>query len=377
MARTHRDIILNLSMVCAFAAIAGSGGRASCQGLIAEPREAPQRMSGGSTSVESEIKLGAAYLTGNGVSKDDKQAAYWFEKAAEAGDASAQDQIGFFYQAGIGVPADPVRAAHWYHLAAASGLPSAKTNLGVAYLWGTGVPKDQQLAAQLFREAADKGNGTAATYLGDLYYFGRGLNLDQSAAEHWYQVGAKLHDPIAYYDLGTLAAFGEHSHDFHKAESYLRKSITGGYVPAMHALALLLEAHPELARTHDEYLSLLQQASHYGQWKSSAALGLLYEEGKLTARDAKAAYYYFQLAILQKGEKSAQEFDSVTQSLVGEIGAEQARKLEAAAQAWYGQHHDAVQLLMRKNAKLTPQGLAIANPADGFHVGQLVRVPPS
>jgi uncharacterized protein len=377
MACTHRDIFLNLSMVCAFVAVAGSGGRAYCQGLIADPRGAPPRMGTGTTLVENEIRLGTAYLSGKGVTRDEKQAAYWFEKAAGAGDAAAQEQIGFFYQAGIGVPADPVRAAHWFQLAAAGGLASAKTNLGVAYLWGMGVPMDQQLAAQLFREAASKGNGTAATYLGDLYYFGRGLQQDKSAAEHWYSVGAKLHEPIAYYDLGTLYAFGDHSHDYHKAESYLRKSVAGGYVPAIHALALVLEAHPELARVPDEYLSLFKQASGYGQWKSSGALGILYDEGKLTPRDPKAAYYYFQLAILQEGEKSSHPFDRVAQILSGEIGADQASNLQAAARAWYGQHHEAVELLMRKNSKLTPQGLAIVSPAEGFHAGQLVTVPSS
>jgi len=36
--------------------------------------------------VAQEIELAADYFTGNGVPKDAKQAAYWYQKAAESGD---------------------------------------------------------------------------------------------------------------------------------------------------------------------------------------------------------------------------------------------------------------------------------------------------
>ena len=78
----------------------------------------------------------ANYLAGHGVPQDLQRAAFWYEKAAGAGDPQAQLQIGYLYEAGIGVPKDPVRAFHWYQLAAAGGLVSAKVNLGIAYLFG-------------------------------------------------------------------------------------------------------------------------------------------------------------------------------------------------------------------------------------------------
>jgi uncharacterized protein len=327
------------------------------------------------SSVEREIKLGNDYLSGHGVSKDEKQAAYWFEKAAQAGDPWAQQQIGFFYQAGIGVPSDPVRAVHWYQLAAASGLASAKTDLGVAYLWGSGVPMDKRMAVQLFQEATAKGDGHAATCLGNLYYFGGVLQRDDTAAEHWYRIGAKLRDPVANFDLGTLYSVGDHAHDFAQAAHWLRKSIAGGYVPAMHSLALLLENHPELAHSHYEARTLFEQASGYGQWRSSEALGILYRDGVLAPRDPEAAYYYSQLAILQRAEKAKP--GQVLQLLSAELTPEQRARLEAAAQAWYQQHRDAVEFLLNKSARNTAPGLALVVPAEGVHAGQLVTVPES
>jgi TPR repeat protein len=348
---------------------------ANCQPVIADLRQPQELMSRGRPSAQKELKLGDAYLSGHGVGKDEKLAAYWFEKAAEAGDPWAEQEIGFFYQAGIGVSPDPARAVHWYQLAAASGLATAKTNLGVAYLWGSGVPMDKRMAQELFHEAADRGDGHAATYLGNLYFSGIVVEHDLAVAEHWYLVGSKLHDPAADFNLGTLYSVGDRAHDFPKAAQWLRKSVARGYVPAIHSLALLLENHPELARSNREALSLFQEASGYGQWRSSEALGIIYRDGMSTPRDSKAAYYYFELAILQGAEKT--KLDSSTQLLSAELGPEQVAKLEAEAQEWFQDHHDAIEFLLNRAVKDTPPGLAIVAPTPGTHAGQITTVPTS
>jgi len=119
-------------------------------------------------SIRHEVELGAAYFAGRGVQQDEKLAAYWYEKAANAGDPGAQKQIGYFYEAGIGVQRDPAQAARWFQRAVAGGLISAKVNLAVAYLAGLGVKQDTAFAEDLFRQAYAQGNGTAACYLGEM-----------------------------------------------------------------------------------------------------------------------------------------------------------------------------------------------------------------
>jgi TPR repeat protein len=52
-------------------------------------------------SIQQQIELAAAYLTGRGVNRDEKMGAYWYEKAAAAGQPRAQEQIGYFYQIGL------------------------------------------------------------------------------------------------------------------------------------------------------------------------------------------------------------------------------------------------------------------------------------
>jgi uncharacterized protein len=378
MPRTLHGSFVHRPTVWAMVAVVACVAGAQCQQLTVDPRGSQLLASTDGTFAEKAVKLGNAYLSGHGVSKDEKQAAYWYEKAAGAGDPEAQQQIGYFYQAGIGVPVDPVRAAHWYQLAAASGLATAKRNLGVAYMWGAGVPMDKAFAAKLFREAADKGDGPAASYLGSLYYLGQGVPQDKSEAERWYRAGAKLHDPVAYYDLGALFSTDkDHAHDPARAAEWLRMSVAGGYVPAMLALGLLIAEHPELGHSNHDALSLLEGASGYGQWKASEALGMIHRNGRVVPRDPKAAYYYFHLAILQGGEPLKQRLEADMRILSAELGGEQAAKLDAEAQGWYNAHHDAVEYVLRKTVRNSPPGLAIVTPAAGLHAGQLITVPPS
>ena len=376
MASLHRSPLAFLCATNAVLAIAACGLPA-CAQTYTTVTIPPQGTNPGRVTIDREIQLGNDYLSGHGVNKDEKQAAYWYEKAADAGNPWAQKQIGFLYQAGIGVPADAVRAVHWYQLAAAGGVVSAKTNLGVAYLWGSGVPKDAAMAALLFREAAEKGDGRAAAYLGDVYCLGIGVKQDKAAAERWYMVGAKRHDPLAEFDLGMLFSVEDHPHDFEKAAKWLRKSMAGGYVPAMHSLALLLQAHPDLGKSDREFLSLFEQASGYGQWRSSHALGILYRDGLLIRRDPAAAYYYLELAVLQAGDAVPKSLSSMLQELSTETGSEVAKKQEAAARDWYRQHPDRIELLIKDHRNGAEEGLAIAAPLTGFHAGQILQAPAS
>ena len=65
--------------------------------------------------------LGRAYCTGEGVSQNHGQAAFWWHKAADQGDASAQYSLGWLHENGRGVERDNAEAAAWYRLAAEQG----------------------------------------------------------------------------------------------------------------------------------------------------------------------------------------------------------------------------------------------------------------
>jgi uncharacterized protein len=254
-------------------------------------------------SVVEQVKLANDYLAGHGVKQDLKVAAYWYEKAAAAGDPGAELEIGYFYETGTGVEKNSERAVHWYQLAASNGILDAKVDLGIVYLWGIGVPKDQGLAFALLNEAAAHGSGRADCFLGDLYAFGMGVPQDSSKAEQWYRKGARLHDPIAELDLALKLMHAEgNQQDLQTATKLLRVSAAAGYVPAKHALGLLLVRNPNLANSPVEAAEQLNEAADAGNWRSSVLLGVLARDGNADPRDDEAAYYHFRVAILQGGE---------------------------------------------------------------------------
>jgi len=65
------------------------------------------------------------YDDGRGVPKDEQQAVVWYRKAAEQGDALAQNNLGVMYYNGQGVPKDEQSAYFWSLLASAQGNQNA------------------------------------------------------------------------------------------------------------------------------------------------------------------------------------------------------------------------------------------------------------
>ena len=323
-------------------------------------------------SIKEQIELGAAYFTGRGVAQDEKRAAYWYEKAANAGDPGAQKQIGYFYQVGIGVPRDPAQAVKWYQRAVAGGLISAKVNLGVAYLWGKAVAKDPAMAEQLFREAFAQGNGLAACYLGDMYLLGIGVPRDEVAGRRWYEAGAKLHDPRSQFNLAiSLSRHQDNLSDVKRAVKLWRESASAGLVAAKHQLGLLLVQKPELAASAHEATALLEEAASAGSWRSSVVLAVLFRDGREFPADPKAAYRYFRVGALQGGEEANRLVGNDLRILAEKLGKEQTAAIEAEATAWFGRHHLSLEFIYKdgETSKQFPV-FAVANSEEDVHAGR-------
>jgi TPR repeat protein len=106
--------------------------------------------------------LGAMYYGGQGVPRDERQAANWYRKAADQGQREAQFRLAVMYDRGIGVPPNYAEAARWYHAAAERGHAEAQYRIGLLFLSGIGVPKNLVLAHMWFDRAAAQGHSEAA-----------------------------------------------------------------------------------------------------------------------------------------------------------------------------------------------------------------------
>src|SRR5208282_1914270 len=74
----------------------------------------------------AEEALGLRYASGEGVARDDNEAAVWFTKAAENGNVKAQAALATRYWAGRGVAPSLSQAYFWTVLARASGDKNSK-----------------------------------------------------------------------------------------------------------------------------------------------------------------------------------------------------------------------------------------------------------
>lgn len=75
---------------------------------------------------EAQYSLGRMYALGQGVERDEVEAARWYHKAAEQGVVEAQYQLGEAYAEGNGVPQDYVKAYRWMSRAAKGGYQPAE-----------------------------------------------------------------------------------------------------------------------------------------------------------------------------------------------------------------------------------------------------------
>ena len=133
--------------------------------------------------------LGVMYAEGKGVPQDDKAAVQWYRRAAEQGDADAQNNLGMMYHKGEGVLQDYKTAAQWYRRAAEQGHAAAQSNLSegdAAARFNLGF----KLAAQQLRRAAEQGIAMAQGKLGWMYAQGKGVPKDYVYAHMWANIAA-------------------------------------------------------------------------------------------------------------------------------------------------------------------------------------------
>ena len=125
---------------------------------------------------ERQAAAATAIETGNNYIRvgDYAQAMTSYRKAADQGDALAQNLIGYLYQEGQGVQQDYAQAMAWHRKAADQGDATAQNWVGMFYANGQGVRRDYAQAMAWLRKAADQGDTLAQFNVGLLYQNGWG-----------------------------------------------------------------------------------------------------------------------------------------------------------------------------------------------------------
>jgi hypothetical protein len=102
---------------------------------------------------------------GIGLPEDNTAAIDWYTRAAEQGDAMAQNNLGAMYDEGEGTSMNDKEAVKWYRLSANQGNTIAQNNLGAMYFAGEGIRKNSAEAYKWFYIAGELGNEDARSNL--------------------------------------------------------------------------------------------------------------------------------------------------------------------------------------------------------------------
>jgi uncharacterized protein len=102
------------------------------------PGAASKSASSEPATTEGQVLLGNKYLD----EKNYSSAMVWFRRAAEHGNAVAQNNIGWLHENGFGVQQDYAEAMTWFSKAASQHYAEAQNNVGWMYREGLGVKQD-------------------------------------------------------------------------------------------------------------------------------------------------------------------------------------------------------------------------------------------
>ena len=264
--------------------------------------------------------MGKIYAQGIFVEPDKEMAQEWYGKALaamlsveeEKADTYLEYRIGKMYQYGLGTAEDLSEAVKWFSLAAEQEHKFALYSLGMLYLYGKGVEQDEEKACMFFLRSHNRGNPYASYELGKLYEAGRGTERNPEKAESCYRVAflgflnleKKSKDDTLWYRIGSMYLHGIGTGaDEKQAEKYLLKAADYGNPHAAYQLARLyirqetekLTKEPEQAPDHEKIrkaAAWLSEAAEQGNSFADYALGKLFGDGVLLAKDMEKAFFH-------------------------------------------------------------------------------------
>ena len=238
--------------------------------------------------------LGWCYVNGSGVVKDEKEAVKWYTKSAEKGEEVGQRLLGWCYENGIGVAKDEREAVKWYVKSGYQGDATAQNNLGWCYANGSGVEKDYKKAIEWFHKGAEQGDGSATGSVGWCYETGNGVAKDEKEAVKWYGKAAEKGNGWSQNKLGNCYVNGIGvEKDYKKAFEWYRKGAEQGDGSATGSVGWCYETGNGMAKDEKEAVKWYGKAAEKGNGWSQNKLGNCYVNGIGVEKDYKKAFEWY------------------------------------------------------------------------------------
>ena len=256
--------------------------------------------------VDGVFNLGAVYLNGKGVPKNEKEAFKWITKAAEQGDSEAQNVLGGIYYSGLGVGANENEAFKWWEKSSEQGNANSQFNLGVSYRNGVGVAKDDKKSFDWFTKSAEQGDADGQFNLGLSYRDGVGVAKDKKKAFDWFTKAGLQGNLGAQSNLGWCYRDGIGvTKDEKKAFEWFTKSANQGDADAQYHLGWCYQKGIGVTKDEKKALDLYSKSAEQGDKDGQNKMGWCYRNGIGVEKDDKKAFEWFTKAALQ-GDADAQ-----------------------------------------------------------------------
>lgn len=210
---------------------------------------------------------------------------------AEKGNAEAANALGEMTAAGRGTKAVPAEAAKWFQKAADAGNAPAQNNLArLLFLGAEGVPKDEEKARFLLRTSAEAGYAPAQAQLGTAVE-SEGVQTENKAqiaeARDWYEKAAAQNQPDAllalarFYDAGVGGVEG----GAQKAFDFCFRAAKAGSVVAMNEMGVRYQKGAGVGADNVAAVGWFTLAAQHGLPAALVNLGNCYETGNGVRQD--------------------------------------------------------------------------------------------
>jgi TPR repeat protein len=178
---------------------------------------------------------------GQGVKRDAKAAAFWYQKAAHGGDPAAMFQYALLLMSGRDVPRDKKQADEFMRKAAEAGNSSAQFNWAQILVAENPGDKGLSLALPFYEKSAAQGVADAQYAVAQLYVTLKDMPEDKKArAREWLERAAKAGYDTAQLDMGIWLVNGvAGERDYDKGFRWMRIAASRGNVVAQNKLAHL------------------------------------------------------------------------------------------------------------------------------------------
>lgn len=264
---------------------------------------------------DSEIwnDLGTLYRLGDVVETDYTLALYWYQQAADAGDATGMFNVSGIYEFGIGVEEDYEEALDWQFAAAKAGHIAAQYGLGCQYEHGGELlGQDYELAFYWYLQAADGGHKSAVCRVAESSSTRSGarLHLDWFVEQTvtWYRNAAEKGHAVAQTNLGWMYEIGNGvEQDDEQAAFWYRKAAEQGDAEAQCSLGALYEDGRGVEQNAEKAIFWYSKAAEQGEVYAQCNLARMFELGRgVDQNDELSVLWYIKAA--QQGHEGAQEY---------------------------------------------------------------------